>query len=112
MRNFFHIYLFKRKYNLDFFPAASITNHFIICLYIYFLNLCICGADIFTFPGILRAITSSLTPFSKSFSRTEHVLSRMKTIIAVLAALPRRPVPGVSFTLYLCVKQKKQRITI
>lgn len=72
---------------------------------IYFLNLCNCGAESFTFPGIFLAITSSLTPFNKSFSLDEHALSRIKISIAVLDALPRRPVPGVIFTLNLNLKK-------
>lgn len=71
---------------------------------IYFFNLLIC---IFTLPGIFRAMVSSFTPFSKSFSLVVHVLSFKNIIIAVLAALPRRPVPGVSFTLNLL-----ERVTV
>lgn len=69
--------------------------------HVYFLNLCNWGAESLTLPGILRATISSLTPFNRSFSRTEHVLSRINICRAVFDAFPRRPVPGVIFTLYL-----------
>jgi hypothetical protein len=65
------------------------------------LCLCSCGAESLTFPGKLRAMSSSRTAFSKSRSRADPARSRKNTCTAVLAALPRLPVPGVSFTLYL-----------
>ena len=68
---------------------------------IYFLNFCICGALILTFPGIFLAIVSSFTAFNKSFSLEVISLSFINTVIAVLAAFPLLPVPGVSFTLNL-----------
>jgi hypothetical protein len=59
------------------------------------------GAEILTLPGMFLARTSSFTDFSKSFSLMEHVLSLRNIATAVLAALPRFPVPGVNLTLNL-----------
>lgn len=80
----------------------------------YFLNFVICGALIFTFPGIFLAIVSSLTDFKRSFSLAVIVLSLRKTATAVLAAFPRLPVPGVNFTLNLkhCYKKKVKLLQV
>lgn len=67
----------------------------------YFFNFCICGALILTFPGIFLATVSSLTAFNKSLSLEVISLSFKNTAIAVFAAFPLLPVPGVSFTLNL-----------
>lgn len=82
------LYLFQTK------QATTIDR-------IYFLTFISCGAEILTLPGMFLASTSSLTAFSKSFSRLVQALSFRKIWTAVFEALPRFPDPGVNFTLNL-----------
>lgn len=67
----------------------------------YLRNFCSWGADNFTFPGRFLARFSSFTLRMRSFSLAVVVRSRRNMFIAVFAAFPLLPVPGVNFTLNL-----------